>query len=390
VRPREILGLLGVNGAGKSSVFKMIAGDVLPTGGDGFVAGCSVRSEQHLARKRIGMCPQHDAIIGRLTAREHLLLFAALRGISHADAAPLAQTLIRGVGLEPHADRLAMTYSGGNKRKLCLAIALVGSPALICLDEPSSGMDAAAKRSMWTAIRSHVAETGASALITTHSMEESEALCQRVGIMVAGRLRCLGTIHRLKSRFGDGYTATLRLADVAAVEAVAGLLARWAATDGPLASCSMQEVRGSTVTLKLPSAREGEPPALAALFCELEGARGAVGIEAYSVTQASLGARLAALARASASLACASRADPCDHLQAHRSAHARIRVSVRLPLAHMALCPPCPVHDAVGAARRCVLRLAALVALPPSSGPVLGLAERVFLTIAADGDAGEE
>mmetsp|Transcript_7490 Transcript_7490/g.19467 ORF Transcript_7490/g.19467 Transcript_7490/m.19467 type:complete len:357 (-) Transcript_7490:698-1768(-) len=289
VRACECFGLLGVNGAGKTTTLKMVTGDEPISGGDGFVVGCSINTEQHLAYRHVGLCSQQDALIGKLSAREHLTLFAALRGIPRAQAGPLADSLVARVGLQRHAHRPAAAYSGGNKRKLCLAIALVGSPALILLDEPSSGMDAAAKRSMWTAIRAHICETGASAVITTHSMEETEALCQRVGIMVGGRLKCLGTAHRLKSRFGDGYTAMLRLSnDGPALDATLELVRDWAAAAGPLRGCSVQEARGATVTLRMPSAAEGKPPALAELFFALEAAREAVGIEAYSVTQASL------------------------------------------------------------------------------------------------------
>lgn len=289
MQPREVFGLLGQNGSGKSTTFKMLTAELPPSAGNGFLSGCSVRDAPHLARRHVGFCPQHDALIGRLSGREHLLLFAALRGLPRAAAAPAAAALIRRVGLERHADRPAMTYSGGNKRKLCLAIALVGSPRLLCLDEPSSGMDVAAKRAMWGAIRGHIAETGASAIITTHSMEEAEALCQRIAIMVAGRLRCLGSTHRLKTRFGDGYTATLRLRDSAAVDGAVELVRGWALRGGPLALCSVQEVRGCSLTLRMPPpADEGSPPALGELFAELERAREGGGVEAYTVTQASL------------------------------------------------------------------------------------------------------
>ncbi|KAJ1624730.1 P-loop containing nucleoside triphosphate hydrolase protein, partial [Pavlovales sp. CCMP2436] len=187
VRACECFGLLGVNGAGKTTTLKMVTGDEPISGGDGFVVGCSINTEQHLAYRHVGLCSQQDALIGKLSAREHLTLFAALRGIPRAQAGPLADSLVARVGLQRHAHRPAAAYSGGNKRKLCLAIALVGSPALILLDEPSSGMDAAAKRSMWTAIRAHICETGASAVITTR--------LGRGGWPVA-RLLCAGGTRR--------------------------------------------------------------------------------------------------------------------------------------------------------------------------------------------------
>jgi ABC-type Na+ transport system ATPase subunit NatA len=142
-------GLLGVNGAGKSTVFKMLTGAVAPSGGDALVrdggssgdaAAFNVVSQRPAVRQRVGLCAQDDGLAERLTSREHLLFYAAVRGVPAADASRLADELLGRLGLTRCADRLAGTLSGGNQRKLSVAIALVGAPPLLLLDEPSTGM----------------------------------------------------------------------------------------------------------------------------------------------------------------------------------------------------------------------------------------------------------
>ena len=125
--------------------------------------------------------------------------------------------------LEPYADRLCGSYSGGNKRKLSLAIALVGGPAVLVLDEPSSGMDPVSRRHMWDIINRERANR--SVVLTTHSMEECEALCTRIGIMTGGRFRCMGSSQHLKSKFGRGYTLDLRIDEAQASEVKAEIIA---------------------------------------------------------------------------------------------------------------------------------------------------------------------
>ena len=124
--------------------------------------------------------------------------------------------------LKQYCDREAGGYSGGNKRKLSVAIALVGSPQIVFLDEPSTGMDPEARRFMWNVIANTM--TGRAVILTTHSLEEAEALSNRIGIMVGGRLRCLGSVQHLKSRYGKGYTLEIRAEEVNAEQADAWVL----------------------------------------------------------------------------------------------------------------------------------------------------------------------
>ncbi|KAK2502159.1 hypothetical protein MC885_015949 [Smutsia gigantea] len=221
VRPGECFGLLGVNGAGKTSTFKMLTGDESSTGGEAFVNGHSILKELLQVQQSVGYCPQFDALFDELTAREHLQLYTRLRGVPWKDEArvrapgrgggrrrgraltsaltQVVEWALQKLELAKHADKPAGTYSGGNKRKLSAAIALIGHPAFVFLDEPTTGMDPKARRFLWNLILDLI-KTGRSVVLTSHSMEECEALCTRLAIMVNGRLRCLGSIQHLKNR----------------------------------------------------------------------------------------------------------------------------------------------------------------------------------------------
>uniref|UniRef100_A0A3B4B8V1 P-type phospholipid transporter n=1 Tax=Periophthalmus magnuspinnatus TaxID=409849 RepID=A0A3B4B8V1_9GOBI len=208
----ECFGLLGVNGAGKTSTFRMLTGDTPITFGEAFLNQHSVQKEMERVHQLMGYCPQFDAISDLLTGREHLELYARLRGVQEEHVPKVAEWGIRKLGLLQYSEREAGGYSGGNKRKLSTAIALIGSPPVIFLDEPTTGMDPKAKRFLWNCILS-VTKEGRAVVLTSHSMEECEALCSRMAIMVNGRFQCLGSVQHLKNRFGDGYTIILRLAE---------------------------------------------------------------------------------------------------------------------------------------------------------------------------------
>jgi len=203
------LGFLGANGAGKTTTMSMLTGEHWPTGGSATIMGHSIMN-QFECRKHIGYCPQFDAIFENLTAREHLNFYCSVKGMSdHKERQAAIASLIANMGLQKYADIPAGDYSGGNKRKLSTAIALVGDPPVVILDEPSSGMDPVSKRLMWKFISKTMANR--SVILTTHSMEEAQALAHRIGIMVNGNLRCLGTTQRLQSRFGNGYELNIKL-----------------------------------------------------------------------------------------------------------------------------------------------------------------------------------
>lgn len=201
----EVFALLGPNGAGKTTTINMIRGDMAPDSGEIFVENISVQGNRPAARSHLGVCPQFDAM-DRMTVVEHLRFYAKVRGVE--DVEHNVAQVIKAVGLEAFKSRMAEKLSGGNKRKLSLGIALMGNPTVLLLDEPSSGMDAASKRIMWKTLAG--VTHGRSLVLTTHSMEEADALASRAGILAKGML-AVGTGEELRRRWGDGYHVHLVL-----------------------------------------------------------------------------------------------------------------------------------------------------------------------------------
>ncbi|KAL0979073.1 hypothetical protein UPYG_G00180180 [Umbra pygmaea] len=277
VRPGECFGLLGVNGAGKTTTFKMLTGDESTTGGEAFIGGNSILKELLRVQQSIGYCPQFDALFEDLTAREHLELYTRLRGIPWKDEDRVVSWALDKLELTKYADKPAGTYSGGNKRKLSTAIALIGYPSLIFLDEPTTGMDPKARRFLWNLIID-IIKTGRSVVLTSHSMEECEALCTRLGIMVNGRFKCLGSIQHLKNRFGDGYMITVRTKTSSSVKEVVRFFNR------NFPEAVLKERHHTKVQFQLKSERIS----LAQVFSKMEQVVDVLGIEDYSVSQTTL------------------------------------------------------------------------------------------------------
>ena len=197
--------LLGTNGAGKTSCFKMLSGELLPTLGSATIKGYDIVNEMHRIRSHIGYCPQFDALFENLTAREHLELYADIKGIVLKNREKFVVDSMKDQGLTKFEHVLSKEYSGGNKRKLSVAIAQIGDPKIIYLDEPSCGMDPEARRFMWDVIaKVGIKSKQASIILTTHSMEEAEALSQKVAIMVEGVIKCIGAPQALKEKYGNG------------------------------------------------------------------------------------------------------------------------------------------------------------------------------------------
>ena len=208
----DCFALLGVNGAGKTTTFKMLSGDVLPSEGRAFINGYEIPAQMDHARHDIGYCPQNDPLLENLTAREHLHLYAAIKGVPRSKRKNMVEKQLKDMNLLEYANVPAGSYSGGNKRKLAVAIAMIGNPPIVFLDEPSTGMDPEARRFMWNVIsRISRERKKSSVILTTHSMEEAEALCTKMGIMVNGALRCLGTAQHIKSKYGGGYEIEIKL-----------------------------------------------------------------------------------------------------------------------------------------------------------------------------------
>ncbi|RHY26670.1 hypothetical protein DYB32_007410 [Aphanomyces invadans] len=227
----ECFGYLGINGAGKTTTMKMLTGDIVASSGSATLGGFDMLSQQLDVRRLIGYCPQFDALIDLLTVREHLELFACIKGIPSNLMHDTVVGLMDQMNLNDFEHKLAGTLSGGNKRKLSVAIAMIGSPPIIFLDEPSTGMDPVSRRFMWDVIADISTRSKESTiLLTTHSMEECEALCTRVGIMVGGGLRCLGSIQHLKHRFGDGLSLHVKASPITQADIAPILTTHFAAT----------------------------------------------------------------------------------------------------------------------------------------------------------------
>ncbi|TQD73014.1 hypothetical protein C1H46_041449 [Malus baccata] len=205
----QLFCLLGPNGAGKTTAINCLTGITPFTGGDALIYGDSARSSVGMAniRKIIGFCPQFDILWNALSGQEHLHLFASIKGLPSASVKSDAEKLLAEVRLTEAAKVRAGSYSGGMKRRLSFAVALIGDPKLIILDEPTTGMDPITRRHVWDVIEG--AKRGRAIVLTTHSMEEADILGDRIGIMAKGRLRCIGTSIRLKSRFGTGFIANV-------------------------------------------------------------------------------------------------------------------------------------------------------------------------------------
>lgn len=255
-----------------------MSGDTKPTSGDVFITGNSVLSKLPASQKQIGYCPQFNPLLDLMTAREHLHMYASLKGVPSQSVRKVVTDLVQAVGLEKYVDQLAGSYSGGNKRKLALCIAMIGDPAVLFLDEPSSGMDPVTRRAMWNLILNAVVEKNMSAVLTTHSMEECEALCGRVGVMVAGSLVCLGSVQHIKSQFGQGYTVELQCSRAASLTD----LHHFMKSEFP--GSVLEEERMLRVKYSLPR----NSHSLSHVFSSLEKAKYDLDLDDYSVSQSTL------------------------------------------------------------------------------------------------------
>ncbi|GMR40476.1 hypothetical protein PMAYCL1PPCAC_10671 [Pristionchus mayeri] len=206
----DCFGLLGVNGAGKTSTFRMLTAEATITSGDAYLAGYGVKKDWRKAGQHIGYCPQFDAVLKEMSGEETLRMFARIRGIPSGEIERMVKGVIDAIGIQMYAKRQIKAYSGGNKRRLSLGMALIGMPDVLLLDEPTTGVDPKARRTIW-GILAKVREAGSAIILTSHSMDECEALCTRLAIMVYGQFRCHGSIQHIKSRYGTGYSLLIRL-----------------------------------------------------------------------------------------------------------------------------------------------------------------------------------
>ena len=209
VKEGEIFGFLGPNGAGKTTTLHMLATLLAPDAGEATIAGADLRRRPQEVRRRIGYVAQHGGTGKNVTAREELVLQARLYGLGKADARRRTERLLTDFQLTDYADRRCRTYSGGQRRRLDIALGVIHDPAIVLLDEPSAGLDPTTRAAVWDEIR-RLRDGGSTIVLTTHYLDEADTLCDRVTIVDRGRVAAEGTPEELKRQVaGDVVTLTL-------------------------------------------------------------------------------------------------------------------------------------------------------------------------------------
>ncbi|KNC46050.1 ABC transporter A family member 7 [Thecamonas trahens ATCC 50062] len=271
----ECFGLLGPNGAGKSTTIGMLTGLLPASSGRAVMYGHDLASELAEIRSLLGVCPQHDILDPLLTVRETAIFYARLKGLAPDAANTAVADLLAQCGLEEASGKLTPQLSGGMRRRLSILIALVGGARVVFLDEPTTGLGVEERRAIWAIVAE--ARRGRVIVLTTHSMEEADVLCSRIGIVSRGRLQCVGTQAELKRRYGAGYRLVLKVA-VHAVDHVV------AAVQEELESARVLNRFKGTVTLSV------EGVAVSGLFAVMEDIKTRLGglVHDYSVSGTSL------------------------------------------------------------------------------------------------------
>jgi len=210
VEQGTLFALLGINGAGKTTTLKMLSCLTMPNSGSAMVAGCSILDNPQGVKAKINVSPQETAVAPNLTVGENLVLIAGIFGLSPAEAKKKAAEMMSAFGLTPEAKSKAKTLSGGTQRRLSIAMALISRPEILFLDEPTLGLDVLARRELWKAIEKLKGKV--TVILTTHYMEEAEALSDTIGVMSKGRLAAVGTAEELIARthtssFEDAFIA---------------------------------------------------------------------------------------------------------------------------------------------------------------------------------------
>ena len=248
VQPGEIYGFLGPNGAGKSTTVLMLTTLLPPTAGTARVAGHDIVREGPAVRGVIGAALQEAALDPLLTGRDHLRLQTTLQGLPKSQRRARGDELLRRVGLDDAADRKVGGYSGGMKRRLDLALALVHSPRVLFLDEPTTGLDPSSRADLWTEVARLAREDGVTVFLTTQYLEEADVLADRVGIIDHGHIVAEGTPDALKAEIGRP-SVEATPADRSQRDAIAGVLAQFgAAVPAPPGVAAVRLDNGNDLT----------------------------------------------------------------------------------------------------------------------------------------------
>jgi len=209
VQKHSCLGILGHNGAGKTTLIHMLIGLFGPTSGTAYICEEDLEYSLGEIRTYMGICPQHNVLWDNLTGKEHLEFYARIKGLRGHELDQEVKKMLSKVNLLDAQNRYSAKYSGGMKRRLSVAIAILGSPKVIYLDEPSTGLDPKSRKDLWGVINE--AKKTSSIILTTHSMEEADAICDRLMIMSEGEMKCIGVSADLKNRFGEGFKVSIQV-----------------------------------------------------------------------------------------------------------------------------------------------------------------------------------
>ena len=209
VRRGEVVAVLGPNGAGKTTLLRQVTTELRPSAGTIAVFGVDAVARPDAAKRLMGITPQEAGVFETLSVRQHLELFARLKGLRKRDAREAALEVSNDLGLAAELDRRVGALSGGQRRRVLVGLALLGRPPLLVLDEPTTGLDPASRQAVWKVIRRAVAE-GATVILSTHYMEEAENLCSRIAVVASGRLVAFDTLEALFSRLDESYRVSYR------------------------------------------------------------------------------------------------------------------------------------------------------------------------------------
>ncbi|KHJ96346.1 ABC transporter, ATP-binding protein [Oesophagostomum dentatum] len=276
----QITALLGHNGAGKTTTLSLLTGVTAPSSGTAYIDDYDIRTSLPQIRKRLGFCPQYNILFNFLTVMEHLEFFCKLKGREYSEKE--ARDVLAGLKFESKANSRASTLSGGEKRKLSLAIALIGGSEILMLDEPTSGMDPGARHETWTLLQGE--KTRRTMLLITHFMEEADLLGDRIAIMAHGQLQCCGSGMFLKSLYGANYHLTVVYENsVALSEALVrdtlNLLQKH------VSDANLQSYIGQEAVFLMPAKRKPQFPDM---FAELESEQMNLGISSFGVSMTTM------------------------------------------------------------------------------------------------------
>jgi ABC-type multidrug transport system ATPase subunit len=275
----EVFGLLGANGAGKTTLLKMVSGQERPDGGFALINGYDVVRNTSEAQRSMGLCPQFDTLVERLTVKENLLYFGQLKGLSGDTLTEVCEAFMVAMNIKKYQNKLIQQLSGGNRRKVSLVVALLGAPPTVYLDEPSTGLDPVASRLMWRLLSKISSVKQTAIVLTTHNMLECEAVCTRICIMKQGEMVCLGDSQHLRSAHGTGFLFEMTLSSPSKTDAAKQFV------KSAFQFADMVDEHANTINFEIPKSSIEK---LSSAFRLMESKKGKLGIVDYALSQSTL------------------------------------------------------------------------------------------------------